>query len=253
MTDDRSTALFFELFSNLPRQGPGDRASTLKALARVPGITTATRVLDLGCGTGSQTRVLAENSPARVVAIDNHPPFIAELNRQAQARGLADRIDGRVADMRQLDVAPGSFDLIWCESAIFVVGFEAGLGAWRPWLASGGHLVVSEACWTKADPPPACAAFWAEQYPAMRDVPALLQAIEACGYETLDHIPLPRSAWWDEYYRPLQANVTAFRARHAGEGDAQEVADQVQREIDIWRAYSEFYGYALFVMRQREP
>jgi SAM-dependent methyltransferase len=251
MTDDRNRALFFELFSNLPRQGPGDSASTLKALALVPRITARTRVLDIGCGTGLQTRVLAESSPARFVAIDNHPPFVEQLNREAQALGTADRVEGRVADMRSLDFAPKSFDLIWCEGAIYVIGFEAGLRAWRRLLVPRGYVAVTEPCWTKPNPPPDCAAFWAEQYP-LRDVPALLKAIAGCGYETVGHFPLPRSSWWDDYYRPLQQNVAAFRLRHRGDPEAQALADQVQCEIDVWQAHSEFYGYEFFVMRRGE-
>jgi SAM-dependent methyltransferase len=97
MADDRTTALFFELFSGLPRQGPGDAASTLRALALVPGVGPRTRVLDVGCGTGLHTRVLAQGSPARIVAVDNHAPFVEELNRHAQALGLADRLEARPA------------------------------------------------------------------------------------------------------------------------------------------------------------
>ena len=44
---DRMTSLFFELFTGLPRQGPGDDASTLKALALVPDVGPDTRVLDV--------------------------------------------------------------------------------------------------------------------------------------------------------------------------------------------------------------
>lgn len=241
--------LFFELFSGLPRQGPGDAESTRRALALVPGIGPETRLLDVGCGTGLQTRVLARSCPARIVAVDNHPPFVEELSREARLLGVADRLEARVGDMRQLDFAPGSFDVVWSEGAIYAMGFEAGLREWRRLLEPGGHIAVTDAVWTKPDPPPECAAFWAEEYPAMRPVPALLQAITECDYETVGHFSLPASSWWDDYYRPLQQNVTRFRERHHGEQDAQELADRTQREIDVWHAFSEYYGYEFFVMR----
>lgn len=243
--------LFFELFNGLPRQGPGDAASTLRAFAFVPGAGPETRVLDLGCGTGLQTRVLAQHSPARVVAIDNHAPFIDELNRQARALGIADRLDARVGDMRHLELAPASFDLIWCEGAIFVVGFDAGLRAWHRLLVPGGHVAVTEVCWTKPDAPRDCVAFWEQEYPAIRDVSTRLAVIAECGYETVGHFTLPPSSWWDDYYRPLQENITRFRERHTDEPEAQQLADQIQREIDVWHAYGEFYSYEFFVMRAR--
>jgi SAM-dependent methyltransferase len=252
MTPDRMTALFFEIFdSTLPRQGPGDAASTLQALAAVPGVGPDTRVLDVGCGTGAQTLVLAEHSAVQIVAVDSHPPYVDALNEQAQALGIANRLRARVGDMQHLDFAPGSFDLIWSEGAIYVIGFEAGLRDWRRLLAPGGHLAVTHVCWTRPDPPRECAEYWAQEYPAIRDVPTLLGVVDDCGYETVEHFILPPSSWWDHFYRPLQQNVTTFRERHRDEPDAQEIARQVQREIDVWQAYSDYYSYAFFVMRAR--
>jgi SAM-dependent methyltransferase len=251
MAVDRKTALFFELFSGLPRQGPGDAASTLKALALVPGVGPDTRVLDIGCGTGMQTRVLARSSPARFVAIDNHPTYVEELKREAAAVGLGDRLDARVADMRHLDFPDASFDLIWCESAVYVVGFETALRAWRRLLTRGGHMAVSEVCWTRRDPPHECAAFWEEMYPSIRDLSVLLGTIAACGYETIGHFMLPRAAWWDNYYRPLERNLDAFERRHLSDADADDLVRHVRREIEVWRAHSNFYGYAFFVIRTR--
>lgn len=239
------------MFTGLPRQGPGDATSTLRALALVPNVGPETLVLDVGSGTGLQTRVLAQNSAAQFVAIDNHAPFVQELNRQAQALGMAGRLEARVGDMQRLDFPPGSFDLIWCEGAIYVVGFETGLREWRRLLVPGGHVAVTEACWTRPNPPRDCADFWAREYPAIRDVPTLLAVIDSCGYDTVGHFTLPPSSWWDDYYRPLQKHVNEFRLRHEEEADAQALADQVQGEIDIWHAYSEFYSYEFFVMRTR--
>ena len=251
MSPDRTTALFFELFDGLPRQGPGDTASTLRALALVPGIGPGTRILDIGCGTGAQTLVLAQHSLARIVAVDNHPPFVDVLNREAARLGIANRLEARVADMRRLDFADGSFDLIWCEGAIYNVGVAEGLRDWRRLLPRGGHVALTEVCWKKPNPPAVCAAFWDREYPAIRDASVLLKTIDDCGYETVGHFPLPASAWWDDYYRPLQQNVNAFRERYPAAPDARELADQCQREIDVRHAYREFYGYDFFVMRAR--
>jgi SAM-dependent methyltransferase len=245
------SALFFELFSGLPRQGPGDAASTIRALTLVPGVGERTRVLDLGCGTGMQTRVIAEHLRAEVVAIDNHEPFIAELSGLARSAGLEDRIDARVGDMRHPDVPSASFDLVWSEGAIYAIGFENGLREWQRLLVRGGHVAVTEVCWLRPDPPDDLMAFWMAEYPAIRDVATNLRVIDDCGYETVGHFTLPRSAWWDDYYRPLQQNITSFRTRHRGESEAQELADDVQREIDVWQTYSAYYSYEFFVMRLR--
>ena len=251
MTEDRMTSLFFEIFSGLPRQGPGDAASTIRALNLVPGIGPDSRVLDLGCGTGVQTRVLAQSSAARILAIDNHPPFVDEANRQAKAVGLSSRVETRVGDMGRLDFAPASFDLIWCEGAIYAIGFKAGLRQWRPLLVPHGHLAVTEVCWSQPDRPAECAEFWAREYPAIRDATTLLAVIDSSGYDTVGHFALPTSSWWDDYYAPLQQHVTSFRTRHRDEAEAQALADQIQTEIDIWQAYSAFYHYEFFVMRAR--
>jgi SAM-dependent methyltransferase len=152
--------------------------------------------------------------------------------------------------MRELDFPDASFDVLWCEGAIYVVGFETGLREWSRLLGPGGHLAVTEVCWTRPDPPPELTAFWREQYPAIRDVPALLTAITECGYETVSHFPLPRASWWNEYYGPLERNLVEFRDRHRGDAKAMELADEARREIDIWQAYSELYGYEFFVIRR---
>jgi hypothetical protein len=153
--------------------------------------------------------------------------------------------------MQRLEVPSGSCDLIWCEGAIYVVGFDVGLREWHELLAPDGHVALTEVCWTQPDPPPECLAFWEQEYPAIRDVASRLRVITEYGYEPVAHFPVPASAWWDDYYRPLQENIRQFRVRHEGEADAQQMADSVQREIDVWRQYSDFYAYEFFVMRRR--
>jgi SAM-dependent methyltransferase len=250
MSQDRMTTLFFEMFTGLPRQGPGEAASTLRALSLVPGVGPQTRVLIPGCGTGLEARLIAQHAPVRILGIDNHPPYVEEFNRQAHALGFAGRVEARVGDMQRLELPAGSFDLVWCEGSIYVVGFDAGLRAWRPLLAPGGHVALTEVCWTKPDPPPECLAFWTQEYPAIDEVPSRLRVIAECGYDLVAHFPLSPSAWWEDYYDPLQQKILEFRRRHEGETDAQQLADSVQREIDVRREHGDFYEFEFFVMRR---
>ena len=168
MVSDRATELFFELFSGLPRLAPGSPAGTRRALGLVPGVGPQTRVLDIGCGTGAQSLTLAQSSPVRIIAVDNHAPYIDVLNREARRLGIADRLQARVADMRSLDFPDGSFDLIWCEGAIYTIGVETAMRDWRRLLRRNGHVALTEVCWRMPDPPAECAAFWNREYPAIR-------------------------------------------------------------------------------------
>jgi hypothetical protein len=63
--------------------------------------------------------------------------------------------------MRDLGREEGVFDLIWSEGAIFIMGFGAGLAAWRSMLAAGGLLAVSEMAWFRSDAPAECRRFFA--------------------------------------------------------------------------------------------
>lgn len=242
--------LFYELFSGLPRQGPGDSASTLRALSMVPPLGPDDRVLDLGCGTGAQTLVLARHCKARILAIDDHAPFIEELFRNTQAGGLSLRVEARVADMKQLDLPDEQFELLWSEGALFVTGFEAGLQLFRRLLKPGGHFAATEATWLTDRAPPECRAFWQRVYPAISDVAGNLEAIRRSGYSPVGHFVLPASAWLNEYYAPLERNLAQFRLRYAGNAEATGLADHLAEEIDMFKKHHEHYGYVFYVMRR---
>ena len=54
-----TTGIFYEIFEGLPRQGPGDNASTQQALAMLADLPARPTILDIGCGAGMQTLELA--------------------------------------------------------------------------------------------------------------------------------------------------------------------------------------------------
>jgi ubiquinone/menaquinone biosynthesis C-methylase UbiE len=152
--------VFFQLHSGLAREAPGSDATTRQAFALLPPLPPRPRVLDVGCGPGAQTVLLAQLTGGHVTAVDLHAPYLEVLRERAAQAGVADRVTVVQADMGALPFAPGSFDLVWAEGSAYVLGFERALHTWRPLLAAGAHLVLTEAVWLRPDPPDEVRAFW---------------------------------------------------------------------------------------------
>ena len=131
--------LIVELHKPLDRLGPGSAESTELALGFIDGLDSMDVVLDLGCGTGGQTMIL----PGTITGIDLFPDFVDALNVQAQEHGLGDRVVGKQGSMDNLDAAPESVDLIWCEGAIDGVGFAKMLDYWKAFLKPGGYVGIT--------------------------------------------------------------------------------------------------------------
>ena len=242
---------FFTLHRSLPRQGPGSDACTREALRRLPPLPARPRVLDLGCGPGRHTLVLAETLRTRVVGVDIHQPFLDQLQETARERGLAGLIKAWPGDMAAPPgVAARTIDLIWSEGAIYNLGFARGLGLWRPLLAPGGLVAATECSWLVDDRPAEAAAFWADAYPAMSDVAGNTDAAEAAGFEVLDGFALPPSAWWDEYYTPLLENVG--RLRPTADAELMAAIEGTEREIEMYRRFGHSYGYVFYLMRRTD-
>ena len=251
-TDPHQRRIFFELHSGLPREGPGNQRSTARALAMAGPLPPDPRILDIACGPGMQTMDLAALlSQARITAVDLHEPFLRELQRRARAAGASHRIETLSADMAALPFPAGTFDLIWCEGAAYILGVGEALRAWRPLLRRGGKLALTEAVWLKPDAPEPVRRCWAE-YPGMRDIAFNRQLVRDCGYELLGDFVLPPNAWWDDYYGPKERRLAELIPKHAGDPIASAVLSETQDELEIHRRYADYYGYAFLVMRPRE-
>ena len=91
------------------RIGPEGLAPLQAALLRVP---TATRVLDLGTGTGKAARAAAARYPgATVMGVDLSPEMVEQARGLLPAE-LEERVHFEVADSAALPFTDASFDLV---------------------------------------------------------------------------------------------------------------------------------------------
>ena len=248
----RLVEIFFEVFEDLPRQGPGNRACAARALSLCRDLPSSPAILDLGCGVGGQTLHLAEMTSGSIVAIDSHAPGIERLSAVVAERGLSHRIRPAVGDIAHPDQPPGSFDLIWSEGALYNVGIEKALGICRELLRPGGYLAFTDAVWLKADPPPEVKKTFDQDYPAMGGVPEILLSIENSGLVPVDHFTLPDEAWWDDFYTPMEKRIDDLRRKYATDTEALAVLDKISQEPKMHRRYSDYYAYEFFVARRIE-
>lgn len=237
---------FWRAHADLPREAPGSEATTgllLRLAGRLPPDPV---VVDVGCGTGPASALLARLTGGRVTAVDRHEPYLAAVRRRAADSGVADRVTTLRADMAELPLEPGSVDLLWAEGAAYVVGLDVALAAWRPLLAPGGVVVLTEAEWLTPRPAAGARAFWDAGYPAMRTTAGNVGALQEAGWRVEATYVLP-DADWEEYYAPLATRIAQLR--EAGVPD--ELLAQVGEEIEVREEHGGDYGYTGYVLRPR--
>jgi SAM-dependent methyltransferase len=249
MSDPRYMEIFFEIHDGLPREAPGDEASARRALAAVRDLPPEPLILDLGCGPGSATTLLARDTGGRVIGLELHGPFLRDVRERARRAGVGTRVHAVHGNMESPPFAPATFDLVWSEGALYNVGFGRGLGIARDLLRPGGHLVASEAVWLVSDPSEEVRRWWHAEYPDIAPVDATLEVVASSGFAVLEHFTLPASAWW-EYYEPLEARLAELRQRHAGDAAALEVLEEARVEVEMYRRFGSSYGYELFICRR---
>ncbi len=186
-------------------------------------------ILDIGCGSGVATMELARLTNGQILGLDIDQRSLDELNRKVKKAGLSDRVETVKCSMFEMDLPDESFDIIWAEGSIFVIGFRRGLVQWRRLLKRNGFLIVHD---------------------AIENATSKLEQIGHCGYEFLGRFTLPEDVWWTEYYEPLGRRIREVRSKYESNCSALAVLDKEQREIDMVKKDPKLYGSVFFVMQK---
>lgn len=239
--------LFMEVQLALPRNGPGSARATRDIYALLRDLPPKPLVLDLGCGQAPEAFDLLGVCDGHITAVDLFEPFLDKASARAKAEGVGeDRLAFERGDIGELEYDEESFDLVWSEGAIYLIGFEEGLRNWARFVKRGGYVVVSEATWLTDRPTPIAEAFWGEGYPAMGTVVSNCAAAEAAGYEVVATKILPEEDWWDSYYTPMARELEAMRGHYG----PLPVIDELGKEIAVLERSSGDYSYVFYVLKR---
>ncbi len=204
-------------------------------VCRKLGLQPGQRLLDVGCGWGSLSLHAAEHYGVRVTAVTLSREQQAFASRRAAEEGLADRVDIRLQDYR--DVSDGPFDAV----VSLEMGEHVGQANYPVYAAQlfrqlkpEGRLVLQQMSRTGTHPGGGA---FIESYIApdmhMRPVGQTVDLLESAGFEVRDVHALR-----EHYVRTVAAWYETFEKRW--DEAVALVGEEVAR---VWRLY--FVGGAL--------
>ena len=168
-------------------------------------------ILDIGCGTGVPTIELAKISGGQVIGIDIDVTSLNLLRRKIKEMGLNNRVSVIKNSILTMDFPEESFDIIWTEGSIFVIGFENSIKKWRRFLKPNGFLVIHD---------------------ENKDKTKKLRLITQYGYTLIAQFELSDNLWWREYYTPLEQLIKEFRNKYPSDSELNNELTKDQIEID---------------------
>ncbi len=118
---------------------------------------------------------------------------------------------GIVGSMDDLPFQPQEYDVIWCEGAIYNIGFERGLKEWHKYIKKGGCVAVSEVSWFTDERPKEIDDFWMDAYPEIDTISNKMAQLQKAGYIPVATFVLPENCWTDHFYAPQVEAQNLFR------------------------------------------
>jgi ubiquinone/menaquinone biosynthesis C-methylase UbiE len=183
---------------------------TRKAFKMLPKIKNP-QILDVGCGTGVPTIELAKMSKGYVIGLDIDEISLDLLRRKIKETGLNHQVNVIKDSILTMNFPEESFDIIWVEGSIFVIGFEKSIKRWRRFLKPKGFLVIHD---------------------EKKDKNKKLGLITKYGYTLITQFEITNNLWWLEYYTPLEKLISEFRNKYPNDPELNNELNKDQSEID---------------------
>ena len=239
--------LVIESHIGLERQGPGSPEMTIRALSFLENIDKNIKVIDLACGTGGQTMVLAQNITGNIIGLDQCSDFINVFNNNAKKLNLQNRVNGIVGSMENLPYQKEEFDLIWSEGAIDSIGFEKGLNYWNGFLKKNGYIAVTCPSWLTEERPAEIEKYWVDAVNGLNTIGQSISIMTKNGYDFVAAFTLPEKCWTDNYFIPREAAEKELLKKYPGNKIVEAYIKDEKYEVELYSKYKQYYGYVFYI------
>ncbi len=241
--------IFRDLYLDIDPASPERLKYTEKAFGKLPHIRNS-QILDVGCGQGGTSMKLAALSEGKVFGLDIDKIALDKLRKKASEANMSDKVRVIKCSMKDMEFPDGSFDIIWAEGSIHIVGFEQGINDWQRFIKPNGFLVIHEMTWLLPDPPQEISDYWLRIFPDMQISSRYVELAVSCGYHPVYDFSLPHEFWWRDYYSPMQKRIIKLRKRYTGNREAIEILDKKQQEVELFQKYSQWYGSGFYLFQK---
>ena len=156
-----------------------------KAISIIPAIENP-RILDVGCGSGVPTLMIAENFNGKITAIDTDTKSINIFREKVKGLNLSNRITISNSSLFDINVKNNQYDLILAEGLLNVVGFEKGFLKILKLLKKKGFIIIHDEFQNKNEK---------------------IKFINNNDCKILNSFVLDEQIWWNDYYKCLEKEI----------------------------------------------
>lgn len=239
--------------TRLTFHGPLSEARADGLVERLARNVPAT-VLDIGCGWGELTlRLLQAQPAATAVGIDINADDLARGRRNAEARGLAGRVD--FVEGSAAELPSSAADLVLCLGALHALTDNPpphtadALRVLRGMVAPGGRVLLGEGFWQRTPTPAELAAMWpGASVEEHHDLATIAEVAVDAGFR-VEWIETASNDEWEEFESRYQADVEVWLAANADHPEAAALRDRVERHRSSYlRGYRGVLGLAYLTL-----
>ena len=186
---------------------------TRKAFLSLPKIENP-EILDIGCGTGVPTLELARLCKCDITAIDIDENSLRYLEQKIKHLNLTKKIKTMNCSLFEIELPENSFDIIWAEGSIAVIGFKRGLSEWKSLIKNRGFLVLHD---------------------GYDNHDEKLKIIKETGYELKDYFIISHEKWWHEYYKPWSNQIYHLKNLYQSHNNLNKKLDEELKELEFFK------------------